>query len=91
MSRYGYLGSISGGPLDFEITRVDCSAIMNNVKGFFFCYKAQVPVYLREIYDPANTAKPWNIMSRPKDPGRFSLPYNSIKKIDLNATKVAEI
>ena len=24
MSRYGYLGSISESPLEFEITRVDC-------------------------------------------------------------------
>ena len=24
MSKYGYLGSVSEGPLDFEITRVDC-------------------------------------------------------------------
>ena len=28
-------------------------------------------------------------MRRPKDPARFSLPYNSIKNIDLKATKVA--
>ena len=24
MSKYGYLGSVSAGPFDFEITRVDC-------------------------------------------------------------------
>ena len=24
MSKYGYLGSVSEGPFDFKITRVDC-------------------------------------------------------------------
>ena len=46
--------------------------------------------YSPEINDPAKTAKPWNIMSSPKDPGSFFFPYNFIKKIDRNATKVAE-
>ena len=27
MSKYGYLRSVSGSPLDFEITRVDCSRL----------------------------------------------------------------
>ena len=25
MSKYGYLGSVSAGPFDFEITRLDCN------------------------------------------------------------------
>ena len=52
MSKYGYLGSVSAGPFDCEITRVDCSYFFSCgssmcVRGVNFVMFSSLPLFKR--------------------------------------------